>query len=139
MAVDESSMRLVAFILILTSFAVAARARAQPDYRPPAREALLLPKFCWKQFMGEKFSGPQYEIPHESCGAFVNHYCPGLIDLNRANRTLGDAGKKRAELLRAREKTLYTLRGIQRFPRCPIRSHAETTLRIIDSELKAFR
>jgi hypothetical protein len=39
----------------------------------------------------------------------------------------------------ARENTLYTLRGIKDFPNCPIRAHAETTLRIIENKLKAVR
>ena len=123
----------------LAFFAVSAAAWAEaPDYRPGIPEAAALPKFCWKQTMGNKFSAPEFDIPRDKCGVFVNHYCIGLIDLNRANRTIGDEGKKRAFLRAARDNTLYTLRGIMPFPRCPIRAHVEATLRIVDDQLKAF-
>jgi len=124
--------------LLILSLGPGARAET-PDYKPTASEAVLLPKFCWHQFMGDKFSGPGYYIPPESCGWVTNHYCPGLVDLNRANRAIGDERKRRLDLLRARENTLYTLKGIKDFPHCPIRVHAETTLRIIDDQLKMVR
>ena len=138
MAVACKLVRSVA--LVLAVFAAGATARAEtPNYKPSIGEAVLTPKFCWHQFMGNKFSGPQFEITHEACGVYVNHYCPGLIDLNRANKAIGDDGRRRAYLLSARENTLYTLRGIKPYPNCPIRAHVEATLRIIDAKLKAFR
>jgi hypothetical protein len=33
---------------------------------------------------------------------------------------------------------LYTLNGIVKFPQCPIREHAENTLRQINGELQAL-
>lgn len=129
---------LAAFLLAILAVTAVAHAEA-PDYKPPAREALLTPRFCWKQFMGSKFSEPQFRIPRRTCGAFVNHYCYALIDLNRANRTFGDQGKRRAYLMKARKDTLYTLRGIKPYPRCPIRAHVENTLRAIDAQLGAIR
>ena len=130
----------VFFALAVAVSTAGAVAQAEtPDYRPARSEAVLTPRFCWKQFMGNKFSAPQFQIPHKTCGAFVNHYCYGLIDLNRANRTIGNVAKKRAYLLEARKNTLYTLRGIKRFPSCPIRTHAENTLRVIEIQLRAFR
>lgn len=128
------------FALILAVFATGATAQTEtPDYKPSISEAALLPKFCWKQFMGKKFSGPQFDIPRRSCGAYVNHYCPGLIDLNRAQRAIGNERKRRADLKRARDNTLYTLKGIRSYPNCPIRAHAEATLRVIDALQKAYR
>lgn len=138
MAVNWRNVGLSLLVAVVSTAGGVARAEA-PDYRPPPSEAVLTPRFCWKQFMGSKFSAPQFEIPHKTCGAFVNHYCYGLIDINRANRTFGNVAKKRAYLLQARKNTLYTLKGIKHFPRCPIRVHAENTLRIINIELGTFR
>lgn len=136
MADLKSVRRLAVLFLVLILFAGVSRA-GPPDYRPTVVEAMLLPKFCWKQFLGEKFSSPQYSIPRKTCGPFVNHYCPGLVDLNRANRVISNEAKKRADLQRAKVNTLYTLRGIKKFPHCPIRGHVETTLRVINDQLNA--
>ena len=138
MAVYWRNAVFVALVVVISTANVLARAET-PDYRPSRTEAVQTPKFCWKQFMGKEFSAPQFEIPHKTCGAFVNHYCPGLIDLNRANRTIGNKRKKRAYLLKAKGHTLYTLKGIKGFPNCPIRHHAETTLQVIEIQLGAFR
>ena len=138
MAVNCKKARFIALVLVI--LATGAKAQSEtPDYRPSISEAALTPRFCWKQFMGNKFSGPQFDIPHETCGFFVNHYCYGLIDLNRADRAIGDDGRRRAYLLEAKKNTLYTLNGIRGFPNCPIRAHVETTLRVIESKLTAFR
>ena len=133
MSDNYTKVGLVALLLTLSAVTAVAQTEA-PDYRPPAREALLTPRFCWKQFMGNRFSGPQFEIPHRTCGA-----CYGLIDLSRANRSFGDEGKRRAYLMKARKNTLYTLRGIKPYPSCPIRAHVENTLRAIDAQLNAIR
>lgn len=139
MALFERCTKMLTAALV-TLVAASPLARADtPNYKPSMTEAALTPKFCWKQFMGPKFSGPGYYIPPETCGVYTNHYCPGLIDLNRANRAIGDEGRRRAELLSARENTLYTLRGTKDYPHCPIRAHAEATLRVIDDELKALQ
>ena len=134
--------RLVVLVMLVILGLAVTGASAQsetPDYRPSTREAALTPKFCWKQFMGDKFSGPQFEIPRKTCGVYMNHYCYGMIDLNRANSAVADEGRRRAYLLRAKKNTLYTLRGMKGFPNCPIRAHAETTLRIIEIKLGALR
>ena len=138
MAANERIAKHLA-LAALAFLAVSVAARAEtPDYRPGASEAALLPKFCWKQFMGIRFSAPEFDIPRDKCGVGVNHYCIGLIDLNRANRTIGEERKKRVLLKAARDNTLYTLRAIRPFPRCPIRAHVDTTLRVVDDQLKAF-
>ena len=139
MAVKERKQKRIA-LAALAFIAASGVARAEaPDYRPGVAEATLLPRFCWKQFMGNRFSAPQFDIPRDKCGVYVNHYCIGLIDLNRANRTFGNLKRKRALLRTARTNTLYTLRGIKDHPYCPIRSHVEATLRVVNDELKAFR
>ena len=138
MAGGSRNARLVVLVILGLAVTGASAQSETPDYKPSTRDALLTPKFCWKQFMGDKFSGPQFEIP-KNCGGFMNHYCYGMVDLNRANRAVAERGRKRAYLLRAKKNTLYTLRGMKGFPNCPIRAHAETTLRIIEIKLGALR
>lgn len=136
--INRRDARSLVFLGVLAAVIPLARAQTNPDTPTPV-EAALLPRFCWKQYMGQKFSGPQYDIPRKSCGVYVNHYCPGLVSLNRANRLIGDPRRKRSLLLTAKKRVLYTLHGISTHPHCPIRAHVETTMRVINAELGAFR
>jgi len=127
-------------LLVLAFLPAAAGAQAEaPDYKPSISEAALLPRFCWAQFMGPKFRGPEFDIPRDTCGVAVNHYCIGLIDLGRANRTFDNSKRRQAYLLDARKNTVYTLRGIEGYPHCPIRRHVEATFRQVESGLRALQ
>ena len=108
-------------------------------WHPSVVEAVRLPKFCWKQFFGDRFRGPQYEIPRKFCGVGTNHYCPALVLLNRANKVSYSSAWRRAFLLDAKKKTLYTLKAIAKFPRCPLHGEAEETYKIIEMRLRALR
>lgn len=106
------------------------------DRHAPITEVMLLPRFCWGQYLG--YRQPQYNIPRRSCGVFMNHYCPGLILLNMSERTFGNPGKKRSLLVRAKRNFEYTLRGMKKYPYCPLRGSAEASLRQADVGLGMF-
>ncbi|HKJ09997.1 MAG TPA: hypothetical protein VKA76_13005 [Gammaproteobacteria bacterium] len=92
---------------------------------------MLLPKFCWGQYLNLK--GPQYSI--NNCGPGMNHYCPSLILLNRGERTFGKAGKKRTLLRYAKKGFIYTLKWMKKYPNCPLRARAEASLRRVNMDL----
>jgi len=129
---------------VLVSLAIALaplRASALGDldgWRPSPVEATLLPKFCWAQFMGNRFRGPEFSIPRDSCGPGMNHFCPGLVALNRANRSL-DNRAKRGYLQGARAQVLYTVKAMEKYPRCPIRGQVQSTYTLIERELSSPR
>jgi len=97
-----------------------------------AAEIAQLPPFCWEQYI-KGVSGPQYRIGRD-CGPATNHYCPGLVELMRAKRSL-DARKRLSYLQKAKHQTLYTLKGIERYPACSIRNHVEKTLNEVNALL----
>lgn len=97
------------------------------DRHAPVTQVMLLPRFCWGQYLG--YRQPQYNIPHSSCGAGMNHYCQGLIFLNMGERTFDNPGKKQALYQRAKRSFVYTLRWMKEFPYCPIRADVEASLR----------
>lgn len=101
-------------------------------YQAPRTEVVLLPKFCWAQYCVPNARGPQYSIT--GCGGFMNHYCPALIDLHLGTRSIGSG--RRQHLLVAKEGILYTLRGMKRYPRCPIRAQVEASLREVETLLR---
>ena len=123
---------------LLLGFGAAVGIAHATKYKAPASEVVLLPRFCWAQYM-EKVDGPKYEIPRSSCGVYMNHYCPALLEVIRANKSFGDPGVRKQHLIVARKETIYTLNGMKDFPSCPIRGHAETTLREVETSLKSMQ
>ena len=117
----------LAMLLIALAFGVTVANAAK--YKAAAVEVVQLPQFCWAQYM-DNMNGPQYTISPKLCGVFMNHYCPGLVDLIRARNSLGSTAKLKerlAHLRSAENNTGYTLRGMKDYPHCPIRSHVEAT------------
>ena len=62
---------------------------------------------------------PQYSIP-KVCGAYVNHFCPGLVGLMQASETNRSKAERREILRIASENFQYTLRYKDIQPPCPI-------------------
>lgn len=126
----------------LTAFAVGPLAQAEQafnEWDPPRTDAALLPHFCWGPPSNKghfDVKGPEFEIPTSKCGPAVNHYCGGLLFLLWANRSFGNKSEKRILLVKARDSTLYTLKGIEGYPECPIREHAEKTLQQVNTQLQ---
>lgn len=132
---------MVVVLAALVSILLPLRASAQSDldgWHPTVVEATMLPKFCWGQFMGNRFKGPEFTIPRDSCGVGMNHYCPALVSLNRANRSF-DSRTKRGYLQGARAQALYTVKAMQKYPHCPIRGQVDRTYQQIERELGMLR
>ncbi len=126
--------------LVVGSLAEAAQpAQTYDEWNPSQMDAALLPHFCWGPPSSKghfNVTGPEFEIPKDTCGPGVNHYCGGLLFFMWANRAFGNKKLKRELLVKARDSTLYTLKGIENYPECPIREHAERTLLQINTQLK---
>jgi len=102
-------------------------------YKAPANEVALLPQFCWAQYM-DNVEGPEYSIPSAECGVAMNHYCPALLELIEAKRSVGTKARERAGHLNvAHKEVMYTLNSMTNYPNCPIRSHAESTLKEVEA------
>jgi hypothetical protein len=70
----------------------------------------------------------------------MNHYCWGLLDLQRSKKAKSPAERKTL-LETAREHTLYTLSWMKRegtTATCPIAAHVEGTLRDIQLQMKIY-
>lgn len=122
---------------ILPGFAPGPAGAAKAKYTAAPSEVAQLPQFCWSQYVDDA-EGPQYSISPRLCGVGMNHYCPGLVDLIRARRSFGDRKKLRdrlGHLNSALTNTTYTLRAMQNYPNCPIRSQVEAT----DAEVRVMR
>jgi len=124
--------------LLPTIFAVGASWLVSPSFaasfmHETAVEVAALPRFCWAHY-SEKPLGPEFDIPRSSCGVAMNHYCDGLLLINRAPKAKSKNEQKQ-DLQRGLANTEYTLAGMKDYPSCPIRSHVEGTLKRARSAL----
>jgi hypothetical protein len=83
--------------------------RRSPDYDLPMFLARL-PQFCYAQYFDTKqWHSPQYSIV-AACGVGMNHFCPGLLNIMRAEYTINPKKfNRRAELRSAKENVDYTI------------------------------
>lgn len=123
--------------VMLAATLAAGNSHATNESHPTAGEALMLPRFCWSQYM-PGVNGPQYSISPADCGVGMNHYCDGLVELGRARKPTIKHGERILHLKTARHDTLYTIGWMKDYPACPLRGQVETTLREIESELKLY-
>ena len=119
---------------VAMSFA-ASSSHATNESHATMVEAMLLPKYCWSQYI-PNMQGPEYQIL--GCGVGMNHFCDGLVELNRARLPTTKRGERISKLKVAKSAMEYTIRWMQGYPKCPIRSQVETTLREIDFQLRSY-
>jgi len=124
------------FPLVLAFLPIGASAQDWQGWHPSVAEATLLPKYCWGKFLGEKFKGPEFTI--HDCGVGMNHYCPGLVALSRANRSVDDRTRQ-GYLFGAKAQVQYTVKALEKYPRCPIRGDVMRTHQLIERELSVLR
>jgi hypothetical protein len=100
---------LVVFFLIGSTALSANLYRGSPDYDLPIFLARL-PKYCYAQYFDTKqWNNPQYSIV-AACGVGMNHFCPGLLNIMRAEYTINPKKFNRREELRwAAENVNYTI------------------------------
>ena len=115
---------------------------AASDDEIPVNEYITLPKFCWFQFSGGRVGGmdlgPESNVTN--CGPHMNHYCYGLLDLQRSKKAKNAADRKML-LGRARQHTVYTINGMKQdgtLATCSITPHVEGTMRSINLQMQIY-
>lgn len=113
---------LVAVALSLPGMTSAQKYR---DSKFNGLELAQLPKYCYWQYVDDKLiSNPEYSI--HGCGVYVNHYCPGLVNLMRAQNVSLHRDIRREELRMGKENFEYTLNFMPQG--CWLRPQAEASL-----------
>jgi len=127
----------VALIVPAALHALVALGGYRENQRVTSAEINKLPKFCWAQMEVPGVAGPDYSIPRSECGVFTNHYCPGLVTLNRFKREANKS--KHVSLLGLADNDIrYTEQGIKDFPRCPIREHVAASRAEVNTLLRLY-
>jgi hypothetical protein len=135
-----ASMIVVAVAKVAATLASGVKAASEDEVS--VTEYITLPKFCWYQFSGGKVAdanlGPESQVTN--CGPHMNHYCYGLLDLQRSRKAKNVADRKML-LGRARTHTTYTLTGMKQdgtMTTCSITPHVEATMRAIELQMKIY-
>lgn len=111
--------------LLALSMVDAVRAEAKYAGKTSALEIAMLPKYCYAQYVDDRLGGdPQYSI--HGCGQGMNHLCPGLVLLNRAQKVSRPKSERREDLRMAKENLSYTIARMT--PECSLRSEVEAAM-----------
>ncbi len=89
-------------------------------------EVVQLPRYCWASF-DAKWAKPgmtAFNLPG-GCGGRFNHFCPGVLSLQRAKSALADPNKRAYWLGVADGHIKYTVDGIKEYPACPLRANVD--------------
>ena len=107
-----------------------------PQYKAPPEIVAALPKICWWLYMDNVPNTPEYNI--KDCGAYSNHYCPGIVHMKQAE--LEKTTEARMERLRrAKEDMEYTLHFTENIPECSVRLPAKVNLERIKFQMDTLK
>jgi hypothetical protein len=100
-------------LLAAGALAIAAHCEAQQQLykrkHDTALEIAQLPKFCYDQYVDTSLSrNPEYSIT-AACGIGMNHFCPGLLNLMRAQKGTLSRDSRRGHLRQGKENVEYTV------------------------------
>jgi hypothetical protein len=98
--------------LIFLLFLIATSAKEGLAYEATATELVMLPKYCWAQYIPKLSNRPKFSIGN-ACGVGMNHYCPSLQGLMRAEK-MPHGFRKLDQLKAALNEIKYTLDYIAR-------------------------
>jgi hypothetical protein len=135
-------LRTVVITAAMLAATLVSSVAAASDDEIPVNEYVTLPKFCWFQFSGGRVGGHDLgpEANVTNCGPHMNHYCYGLLDLQRAKRAKNISDRK-ILLGLARQHTVYTLTGMKAdgtLGTCSITPHVEGTMRDINLQMQIY-
>jgi len=123
---------------VLLSCATVGEVAAEPyrnQWSPTMLEISQLPRFCRGQFIPEERKVWLATIA--PCGTYMNHFCPGLVLINRAANASKSKVERREDLRMARGEIEYT-RNFLKQP-CPIEDEiqgAESRIKVLQIFLK---
>lgn len=133
----EGELLAVVLLALTALHAPAVLGQSRKSIGATSSEVMQLPKFCWAQMEVPGSIGPGYTIPRAECGDWTNHYCGGLVQLNRFKAS-ANKSQNLSRLGLADNDIRYTERGIKDFPRCPIRDHVTASRAEVNTLMRLY-
>ena len=129
-------LALIMVVSWLWPWAVFGRDDGGPRYEAPPEIVATLPKICWWLYMDNVPNTPEFNIL--DCGAYSNHYCPGLVDMKRAEAEKATTVKLE-RLRHAKQGMEYTLHFTENIPECSVRLQAKMNLERIKFQMDMLK
>lgn len=133
--IRSATTPLVAMFLMGGSATAVFAEPYRDQWHPTTLEIARLPRYCQGQFIPGLKGKPGFRI--DGCGTYMNHFCPGLVLINRASDSSRPKSQRREVVREARVEIDYT-RGF--LPKnCPIEaeiSAAEARVRFLEMTVK---
>lgn len=132
----KNSVAVILAVSWLWPWAAYGRDDGGPQYKAPPEIVATLPKICWWFYMDNVPNTPEYNI--KDCGAYSNHYCPGIVNMKQAEREKTTAAKW-AQFQAAKDHMEYTLKFTEQFPECSVRMQAKMNLERIKFQMDMLK
>lgn len=129
------SLFIVAALLLSPGISI-SRDDGGPKYNAPPEIVAALPKICWWLYMDNVPNTPEFNIL--DCGAYSNHYCPGLVHMKLAAKEK-TSGMRLERLRRAKQDMEYTLNFTEKIPECSVRQSARMNIERIKFEMEMIK
>jgi len=112
--------RLAALVLAgCTTMAAADPSDIAAQWNPTPADKLKLPQYCWSQFDAIFAKQTGIKMPIQICGGEMNHFCPALVMLNRAQDSKYHPNTRQDMMREALGGINYTYRGMP--ANCPLK------------------
>jgi hypothetical protein len=114
--------------LVLASYAVTAGAQSSPQkdpginaqWYPTPADKVKLPQYCLSQYDSTFRKQTAIKMPIEICGGQMNHFCPAMVMLNRAQDSKYNPNVRHDYMREAFGGINYTYKGMP--PNCPLKA-----------------
>ncbi len=120
-------------VTLLWTGSVSARDDGGEKYKAPPEIIATLPQFCWWYYLDNVPLDPRFE----ACGSYSNHYCPGLVLMQQADK---EKNPRSAYYLlkEAADAMVYTLKPWTP-PECFLRPLAQINLSRIQFQIDMLK
>lgn len=114
---------MTAALLVIATTSHAKPSDIAEQWNPPPADKVKLPQYCWSQFdpVFAKESG--IKTPMQQCGLAMNHFCPSLVMLNRAQEGKYHPNTRQDMMREALGGLSYTFKAMT--ATCPLRPDVE--------------
>jgi hypothetical protein len=133
---NHRKLSLALAALLLWTVSVSARDDGGQKYSAPPDILPTLPKICWWLYMDNVPNTPEFNIL--DCGAYSNHYCPGLVNMKRAEQEK-IPWRILEQLNEAKANMEYTLHWTKDIPGCSVRLPAQMNLQRINFQIDMLK
>lgn len=125
---SKSSIIIFVLLYLLTTGSFAQNKKNEgswrdPGWHPTLEDKMNLPKYCLAQYDGNFAKQTNTRTPVQLCGVYMNHLCPGLVFLGRAQNYKYSSKDRRQYAKSAAQQFDYTYKYMK--PNCVLKADVD--------------